>query len=296
MKNDLPGSLRGGVTIGEAVAAVSAALRASGVEDAEGESRQIVCAALAVTRIDLLLRAETPADPQGLNNVRELADRRMRREPLSRILGRRGFWDLEIAVYPDVLDPRPDSEAVIEAALDAMGDRREQPLRILDAGTGSGALIAGLLSAFPRAIGWAVDISPAAVEAANANLRRLGFANRATVLRQDWREPLPVPFDLVVSNPPYIETAAIATLDREVREHDPVLALDGGLDGLDAYRSLARLASGWIRAEGTLVVEIGAGQAAGVKTIFGEAGARLTSLRQDYGGRDRAMVWTWSGI
>jgi release factor glutamine methyltransferase len=222
--------------------------------------------------------------------LRSFAERRLRREPVTRILGVRGFWSLDLEVHAGVLDPRPDSEIVVEAALAALGARRNRPLRVLDIGTGSGALMAALLTELPSATGCAIDVSSHAVAAARSNFAKLGLSERATVLRQSWTETLPGAFDLVVSNPPYIETGAIAGLDPEVRDHDPPLALDGGPDGLGAYRELAARRKSWLGPEGLMVVEIGASQAHGVRLAFEAEGARMVALHRDYAGRDRAMV------
>lgn len=270
---------------------VRAILRKGGIEDYELDARLLVCAALQVSHVELLLKAHCPASPANLARLEQFTRRRLAREPVTRILGARGFWSLELAVHPEVLDPRPDTEALIEACLEALGSRVSEPISILDVGTGSGAIIAALLAECPLARGWAIDLSPKAAAVATENLGRLGLADRATVLCQSWSEPLPVRFDLVASNPPYIASGEIARLDPEVREFDPVLALDGGSDGLDAYRSLAIHHVAWLKDGGLLGLEIGADQALAVQAIFEAAGAELVALRQDYGGRDRALIW-----
>jgi release factor glutamine methyltransferase len=278
-------------TVAQCLAVLNALLRAAGLDNAESDARSLVCAAFGIARLDLVLRPDANAGLVERTRLEGFAIRRLQREPVTRILGARGFWNIELAVRPNVLDPRPDTEVLVEACIDALGARVGEPLAILDVGTGSGALIAALLKECPYAHGWAIDVSADAVEAATANLAALGLASRATVWRQSWADALPTRFDLVVSNPPYIATGEIAHLDPEVRDFDPRLALDGGADGLDAYRAIAAHRRDWVKPGGLLAVEIGSSQAASVKAIFEGAGARLLELREDYGGRDRALVF-----
>lgn len=279
------------VTISQSLGALNALLREAGIGDHQSDARRLACAAFGIAHIDLILRSDAKAGEAELSRLEAFAKRRLDHEPVTRILGTRGFWSFDLAVHQNVLDPRSDTEVVVEACLEALGARANEPLTILDVGTGSGALVAALLSECPQSHGWAIDLSPDAVTAATQNLEALGLSERVTVAHQSWMAPLPVQFDLVVSNPPYIETRAIADLDPEVRNFDPALALDGGADGLDAYRAIASNQDAWLKAEGLLAVEIGAAQAASVQAIFEAAGARLVQLRQDYAGRDRAMVW-----
>lgn len=283
-------SLADCATVAQSLAALERMLSASGIADSMADARLLVCAAFGMNKLDLALRPDAPVDAAQRDRLNAMAQRRLRREPVTRILGARGFWSLDLDVHPNVLDPRPDTEIVIEASLEALGPRRGEPLRILDIGTGSGALMAALLTELPQATGWAIDISPDAVAAARGNLTRLGLDHRTHVSLQGWADPLPHAFDLVVSNPPYIETAAIAALDPEVRNHDPHLALDGGPDGLDAYRELAARRKGWACPGGLMAVEIGASQAEAVKALFEAAGARVMALHRDYAGLDRALV------
>lgn len=279
-------------TIAQATDSLSALLKDAGIVEHQSDARLLVCAAFQIAHIDMVLRPDKASQPEELARLEAFAKRRLSREPVTRILGTRGFWSLDLAVRPNVLDPRPDTEVVVEACLDALGARKNEPISILDLGTGSGAIIAALLSECPQARGTAVDLSAAAAAAARHNLVSLGLHDRAIVLHQSWAEPLPGRFDLVVSNPPYIETGAIDGLDPEVHQFDPPLALDGGVDGLDAYRALAERIRGWLSPDGVLVLEIGAAQAEPVKTIFANAGAQFLGLRRDYAGHDRALVWT----
>jgi release factor glutamine methyltransferase len=283
-------------TIGEAYAALNVFLAETGIREHELDARLLVLAAFKIAHIDLVLRPDAQASSAGLAQLREYGRRRASHEPVTRILGARGFWNFELSVHPDVLDPRPDSEVLIEACLDSLGSRINDELMILDVGTGSGALIAALLTECPKARGWAIDLSPYAIAAAKENLDRLGLTGRVTLQHQSWSTPLPLKYDLVVSNPPYIETQTIGGLEPEVRDFDPHLALDGGRDGLDAYRFLASHCGAWLNADGLLAVEIGASQAAQVARLFRDAGRELVEVRKDYAGRDRAMVWAAASV
>ncbi len=285
-------SLPAGASIVQAAEALSAVLKKAGIAEHHSDARHLACAAFHVSHVDMVLRPDKAGRPEELARLEAFAARRLLREPVTRILGTRGFWSLDLAVRPNVLDPRPDTEVVVEACLDALGARKGGTISIVDLGTGSGAILAALLRECPQARGFGVDLSSHAAEATEQNLANLGLGQRGTILQQSWAEPLPGTFDLVVSNPPYIETSAIKGLDPEVRDFDPQLALDGGADGLDAYRDIAERIAGWLNENGILVVEIGASQAEPVKKIFENVGARLVMLRQDYAGHDRAMVWT----
>lgn len=281
--------LRASVT--QAVECLNALLKAGGIAEHHADARLLGCAAFRVSHVDMVLRSDMTARPEDLARLEAFAKRRLAREPVTRILGSRGFWSLELAVRPDVLDPRPDTEVVVEACLEALAARQRDPISILDLGTGSGAILAALLKECPQARGVGVDQSIHAADAARHNINSLGLSDRGMILHQSWAEPLAGPFDLVVSNPPYIETDQIAGLDPEVREFDPRLALDGGPDGLDAYRDIAKRLGDWLTKDGILVVEIGAAQAESVTAIFKRAGSRFLTLRRDYAGHDRAIVF-----
>jgi release factor glutamine methyltransferase len=216
------------------------------------------------------------------------ARRRLAGEPVDRIIGSRGFWTLDIAVTPAVLSPRADTETVVRAALDHAG----RPRDILDLGTGSGAILLALLAELPDATGVGVDASAEALKVAEANARSNGLAGRAAFLLGGWDAALGQLFDLVVSNPPYIPTADIAGLDPEVRDHDPHLALDGGADGLDAYRAILPLLPRLLTDDGFAVLEIGFGQGAAVSALSAASGLRVVEIRPDLGGVPRAVVLT----
>ena len=253
-------------------------LRALGFDEAEREATLLLTSACALRRVDLIGAAEAPLG-EAAARLEAFTARRSAGEPLSRILGQRGFWSLEFAISPDVLDPRPETETIVEAALMSLAARRNETLAVLDLGVGSGALLAALLSEFPTARGVGVDVSEQAARIARGNFATLGLAQRAEVHVADWAEGLAGPFDLVVSNPPYIRSADIAALAPEVRDHDPRLALDGGADGLAAYRALAPQIARLLAPQGWFFLEVGADQAMDVTAIMANAGlAELTTV------------------
>jgi release factor glutamine methyltransferase len=221
-----------------------------------------------------------------------LVERRLAGEPVDRILGRRGFWTLDLAVTEATLSPRSDTETIVRAALDHLrvACRLTERLRILDLGTGTGAILLALLSELPDAAGLGVDISDAALEVAVTNAALAELLQRSDWWQGDWAEGLRGPFDLVVSNPPYIPTADIAGLDREVREHDPHLALDGGIDGLDCYRKILPQISQLLAPSGLAVLEIGFGQDEDVAALATASGLSVLEIRPDLGGIPRAVV------
>ena len=225
-------------------------------------------------------------------HIDSVAARRLAGEPVARITGTREFWSLPLTVTPAVLVPRPETETVVELAL-ALADRggpRDRAMRIADLATGSGAILLALLTELPNATGIGTDIDRDALAVAQRNAEKLGFGNRASFLIADYGTALDGSFDLVVSNPPYIASADIASLAREVREHDPRLALDGGKDGLDAYRAIAADAPRLLASGGHLVVEIGAGQQHDVEELFTKNRLAIAAVRHDLSGVARAIA------
>jgi release factor glutamine methyltransferase len=277
------------VTRAEALRAAAERLSAAGIDDPREEARRLLAAAGPLSAAQLITALSEAQPDDETARFAALVDRRATREPLSHILGMVGFWTLELEVTPDVLTPRPDTETVVEAALEAVEDRAA-PLRILDIGTGSGAILLALLSEAPRATGVATDISPAALAVARRNAQRNGLAERVTFVETCWADGVEGPFDLVVSNPPYIASAVIDTLEPEVKAHEPRLALDGGPDGLGPYPHLLSEARRLLAPDGRAVFEIGydQGEAALAQAHAGEA--RDAGLRKDLAGRDRALV------
>ncbi|HUN48946.1 MAG TPA: peptide chain release factor N(5)-glutamine methyltransferase, partial [Stellaceae bacterium] len=215
--------------------------------------------------------------------------RRAAGEPYSRIRGLREFWSLDFALSPDTLDPRPDSETLIDAALAALPDK-QAPLSVIDFGTGTGALLLAFLSEYPNATGIGLDILPGAIAMAERNAVSLGLAARARFIAGDWRAINLPPADVILANPPYIPDREIDTLDRAVRVFDPRAALDGGLDGLDAYRSLAPAIARNLKPEGFAFVELGAGQADAVAAICRAVGLNIAGTRLDLGGIVRCLA------
>lgn len=269
-----------------AVAQVAERLAGAGVEAPTREAALLVRRAAGVSAAALIADPDAPLG-EAAARVEAFTQRRERGEPLSRIEGRREFWGRDFVVTPDVLDPRADTETLVEAALAAFSARKGEALRVVDLGVGTGAILAALLSEWPRARGLGVDVSRAAAEVAMHNLD--GFGERAKVAVGHWGQGLDGPFDVIVSNPPYIRTADIAGLAREVRGHDPMPALDGGEDGLAAYRALAPDIARLLAAEGRFFVEIGEGQGDDVAAIFAGAGLTVGERRRDLGGIERSL-------
>jgi release factor glutamine methyltransferase len=218
------------------------------------------------------------------------AARRAAREPVSRILAKRGFWTLDLDVAPNVLDPRADTETLVALALRLIANRRDEPLSFLDLGSGSGAILCALLAESPAAWGVAVDLSAPACDATRANLAALGLESRASVLRGRWAEAISGRFDVVVSNPPYVKSADIATLAPEVTLHDPALALDGGADGLACYREIAAELPRLLKDDGVALFEAGAGQIGEISAFLEIAGLEIAGVERDFGGHERAVA------
>ena len=280
---------------GVALARLAARLSAAGVADASREAALLLRSAAGLSASDLISAPEAPLGPAAAQ-VEAFARRREAGEPLARIEGRRAFWRHEFAVTPDVLDPRADTETLVEAALAAMRTRAGEALRVLDFGVGSGAILAALLGEWPSATGLGVDLSRAAAAVAERNLAALGLSGRARVRVGNWGEGLAGAFDVIVANPPYIRDGDIAELAREVREHDPRLALAGGADGLDAYRALAPEIVRLLAPDGRFFLEIGAGQGDAVAAILSAAGLQATERRRDLGGIERVLAGAKSGL
>ena len=263
-------------------------LKQAGLPTPELDARLMVRGATGASEIEMIREPGAFISPEEEVLLAGYEKRRLAGEPVSRILGRREFWGLDFAVTPAVLDPRADSETLVAAALDLL--RGVAGPRILDLGTGTGCLLLAVLSERPDAQGLGVDISGAALDVARANAAALGLAARAGFVMADWTAGVDGVFDLVLSNPPYIVSTGIAALDAGVRDHDPRLALDGGADGLDAYRALARALPPVLAPRGHAVVELGFGQADAVTALFEAAGLCVAHVVSDLGGVPRALV------
>ena len=269
------------------------ALTAAGIDNARFEARLLLSRATGLAIEQLISRGPDAAPAAAAATLRELTARRVRREPMAYILGEREFWGLPFKVSPAVLIPRPDSETVIETVLDLLPDRSRK-LRILDLGLGSGCLLLTLLREYPQATGVGIDASEAALAVAQANAEALGVAPRARLTTGDWRQAgwtdlLEGPFDLLVSNPPYIESAAVGGLMPEVARHEPRLALDGGADGLAAYRIIAAALPALVVPVGSAIVEVGEGQAPEIASLFAAEGLVPRPSRKDLGGIERVV-------
>lgn len=269
-------------------------LKGAGVDTPDLDARLLIQHALGLPRDHFLTRADQPVPPEGIEGVLALIERRARREPVSRILGHREFWSLDFALGPATLDPRPDTETVVETVLDTIADR-QAPLSVLDLGTGTGCILLALLSELANAVGVGIDISPEAAAVAGDNAARLGLADRARFVIGDFGADLARllagrRFDVVVSNPPYIPNPDIATLDPEVKRFDPWAALAGGHDGLDAYRALAPQVAEVLNAGALVVFEVGAGQASTVASLLSAAGLIPAGTKRDLTGIERVVV------
>lgn len=264
-------------------------LKAAGVDSPAIDARLLLEAAAGVTRVEVVTdpHREMPAD--ALETLNGYVERRARREPVSRILGRKGFWKLILAVTPDVLTPRPDTETVVDISLRQFPEA--MAFNLLDIGTGSGAILLAILAERPAAKGLGTDISEEALAVARDNAASLDLGGRASFLRTSWADGLgDESFDLVVSNPPYIRSAEIDTLDPEVKDHEPRLALDGGPDGLEAYRVLAPEVLRVLKPGGVFAIETGWDQGPQVKALLEAAGGERVEIVRDLSDRERVVT------
>ncbi len=282
-------------TVGAFLCRAGQHLRAAAVETPRLEARLLLSHAMGCRVEDLLRDPRAPVPPEAARRFGGLLRRRLEREPVAHLLGTAEFWSLPFAVSPATLIPRPDSETLIEAALAAF-PRREAVRRVLDLGTGTGCLLLAALSEFPGAVGVGVDSVPDAAALARRNAAALGLGDRMWFMAGSWGAALaPGRFDLVLSNPPYIETGVIPDLAPEVARHEPRSALDGGADGLDAYRALLPDVRRLLAPEGRAVVELGQGQRTAVEALARGNRLRPLGCRADFGGVDRALVLASDG-
>lgn len=282
-----------GLTTEAARRTLAVYLKDNNIETPELDARLLIGAALDLDHTGLAAQAARRITDDEAQVIDGYAIRRIAHEPVARILGRKEFWGLDLLISEATLVPRPDTETVVEAALEILRSDLYaiKASRIADIGTGSGAILLALLSELPEATGVGTDISAAALATAEINGQRLGLSSRASFVRCDYAAGLSGPFDLIVSNPPYIRSAEVATLDPDVRDHDPRLALDGGADGLTAYRTIAMQAADLLAGRGFLIFEVGYDQSAAVSEIMGAAGLTVSSApRADLGGVHRVVV------
>jgi len=271
------------------VAEVAGALSAAGFEEPRRHACRLVASALAISRADLFGHPDRAVDEQQIGRIRAMLGRMVKREPLSRILGKREFWGLEFALSAETLDPRPETETVVEAVLRRNPERRA-PLRFLDLGTGTGCLLLTLLAEFPAASGVGIDIAERAVRTAACNAVALGVADRALFLVGDWGAAVSAKFDAVVTNPPYIASGELRLVPREVACYDPWRALDGGEDGLSAYRAIATHLPRLLASNGIFVTEVGIDQAEAVVAVMRTNGLDLDGIEKDLAGIPRCVI------
>ena len=280
-------------TIETARRSLAARFKSSAIDSAELDARMLVGAVLGLDLTGMIATASRRLTSDESIRLEDFARRRLTGEPVARILGQKEFWGLPLTLSAATLVPRPDTETVVELALEMLRVAQDpnRALLIADIGSGSGAILLALLSELPDAYGVGTDISGAALRTASANAAHLGFAPRAGFVACDYAAALSDRFDLIVSNPPYIRSADIGGLAAEVRDHDPHRALDGGADGLDAYRALIPQAAPLLAPRGALVVEAGQGQAREIEGLMTAAGLMLEGpAKADLAGIRRAVA------
>lgn len=277
------------LTIGLVLNAAQARLKSAGVDTPRLDAILLLAEASAMSEDRIRGRSDMPLTPQAAASFEAMLQRRLRREPVSKIIGRREFWSLEFRTSPDVLDPRGDSETLVAGVLAATPDRAAS-LRIVDFGTGSGCLLLSLLHELPNATGVGIDVSPPALAIAQDNADRLGMSSRCIFRLGSWGRGIEGTFDILISNPPYIESGVVRDLEPEVADYDPLLALDGGADGLDAYRALlpdmARLGV----KDAFAALEIGMGQDVAVRHLLAGAGFGEIAVLPDLSGIGRVVT------
>ncbi len=286
----MTGGLEPAVSVAVARRALATAFREAGLDTPELDARVLVSHALGLDHAGLTVQSGRTIDSEEAERIRAFAARRIGREPVARIVGAKEFWSLPFVITPAVLVPRSETETLVEAALGVVEGKPGRCLRVADLGTGSGALLLALLHELEGAEGVGTDVSPAALDLAHENCERLGFSRRAAFVACDFGAALGGGFDLVVSNPPYVAEREWPRLDPEVRKFDPKLALDGGADGLAAYRRIAVDARRLIAPGAHIIVELGAGMVDPVAAIFAAAGLVIRATRPDLNGVPRALI------
>lgn len=274
---------------GTAQRVLAQALAEGGIESAQLDSRVLLCAALGIQHADFI---RAPDHPLGASAaiVESFMARRLRREPVARIIGSRDFWRSTFTIGPEVLDPRPATETLIEAVLDHAAKSPREDWRILDLGTGSGAILCSLLLSLPRAFGIGVDISPGACAIARGNLMALGLSGRGAIICSDWTHAVHGAFDVVVSNPPYIARGEMSCLSPDVCDYDPSLALDGGEDGLAAYREIIPASRELLAPGGLIALEVAAGRRFAIESLLRHEFGTPIEARLDLDGHWRVLT------
>ncbi|WP_321333911.1 peptide chain release factor N(5)-glutamine methyltransferase [Breoghania sp.] len=280
-------------TLGAAYRRMRNALREAGFETPDLDARLLAADVVGIAANRIVLEEDRRLNAEEVSRLNAHLASRLSHRPVGRILGKREFWGLEFSLSPETLEPRPDTETLVETALDLVAAQAlaSAPLRILDLGTGTGAILISLLHELPHAWGLASDIQPGALETARRNAIANGVDGRAAFVCMSWMDAVGGPWDLIVSNPPYIRSAVIDDLDEDVRAHDPMLALDGGEDGLAPYRILVQQGFEALSGEGAaLILEIGFDQGREVSDLCRLAGFANVMIRQDLAGCDRVVV------
>lgn len=280
-------------TVETARRALALQFKSAEIDSAELDARLLTGHVLGLDLTGMITAAQRRLTQDESARLEDFARRRLAGEPVARIVGEKEFWGLPLQLVPATLVPRPDTETVVELALELLraGGSLDRPLRIADLGTGTGAILLALLSELPAATGTGTDISEAALQTATANAARAGLSERAAFIACDYASGLSGRFDLIVSNPPYIRSADIGSLAPEVRNHDPLAALDGGADGLDAYRALVPQAASLLAPGAALVVEAGAGQSGQIQALMVAAGLTPAAApKADLAGIPRAVA------
>lgn len=283
-------------TLAQTVAGVRARLAEAGIADAAMEARILVGGLLVLSATEIFVGGDRLLDAAEIAKIEDAVARRLKREPVHRILGRREFHGLDFLISTETLEPRPDTEVLVDSILDHVRQFGDRDIRILDLGTGTGAIILALLDGVSSASGIGSDISADALNTAAENARRFGLEQRFQTVQSHWFDKIDGSFDIIVSNPPYIRSDVIPALEPEVRNFDPMAALDGGTDGLAAYREIASQAEGFLKADGCIAVEIGFDQRQAVTELFEAAGFKLLQARQDYGDNDRVLIFAKSAF
>jgi release factor glutamine methyltransferase len=276
-------------TLASILTEATAALSAAGLDEPRRRARRLVSGCLDLSPTEMLSYPERGIEPPAVERLRESLARLAAGEPLSRILGWREFWGLRFTLSTDTLDPRPESETLVEAVLRRIADRNAT-FSVLDLGVGSGCLLLALLSEFPAAVGIGVDVTVGAVITARKNAAMLGFADRAQFFVGDWGSALSGGFAVIIANPPYIASVALAGLPPEVGRFDPRRALDGGEGGFAAFRRIAEGLPVWLAPGGIFAAEVGAGQSAAVAAILKAKGFSIIGIDRDLAGVERCIV------
>ncbi len=277
------------LTLVKAWTAAKDRLKDAGIDQPSIDARLMLEVAANVTRTEIVTDPYRELTAEQEATLEDYLSRRARREPVSHIIGRKGFWKILLQVNKNVLTPRPETEVIVDEVLKAFPEA--MPFSMLDLGVGSGTILLAVLAERPAAKGLGIDASSEALAVARDNAASLDLNTRAAFMHGDWTAGLgDASFDLVVSNPPYIPTADIETLEPEVRDHEPRLALDGGADGLDAYRLLAPEILRVLKPAGMFAVEIGFDQSKAVEALFREAGAQEVKTIKDLSTHDRVVT------